>query len=182
MQSTMITATTTITTTNSIIKQSLSLYRQILRNADKIVTLNKQNENRSRRVSDLIPENEIRDYVYSTAKKHFRYTQRQFYQGKLQNSDEILKRFLNAKWVNYGLECAIRDMTQPTHKRKSIKQSPHINILQTAISGHGNLQFHEELLDAFIVASKFHYHMTREKGIPADNKDKEPNEEDHKTN
>ena len=154
---------------NPIIKQSLSLYRRIIRNANLIVQLNSgtsftssqnfddnpHSMNRSRKVIELIPDEEMRHYIIDHARKHFRLTQRQFYQGKLTDGDEILRRLNTAKWANFGLECAIRDMTRETHKRKHIKQSPTVNILQVAVEGYGNNQVHDELLDALIVAAKF---------------------------
>jgi len=148
---------------NPIVQQSLSMYRRILRNANKIVQINSgasdlssmDELNRSRKVSELIPDVEMCEYITDTARKHFRLTQRQFLQGKLTDSDEILKRLNTAKWANVGIECALRDMTRPTHKRKNIKQSPTINILQVAIEGYGNNQVHDELLDALVVAAKF---------------------------
>jgi hypothetical protein len=138
---------------NQITLKSLSLYRQILKSANTMTPIN---SDRSRRVSDLFQDELFCDYIVDNARKHFRSTQRQFQSNKL-DSDNMMKRLTDAQWVVHGLQCVIRDATQPTHKRKNIKQSPHINILSTAVVGNGNSQFHDALLDAFIVAAKFDY-------------------------
>jgi hypothetical protein len=134
-------------------QRGVSLYRQLFKTVSRLVTEN-QAENRSNSVKQLIPDQEIQQYILTNARKSYKLTQRQLLSGKIDHED-IIEMHKQLQWVVIGLKEAIKHATHPTHKKKLIRQSPFFSVLTTAITGWGNDQYRSALIECFVDVAQY---------------------------